>query len=170
MLLLLHTGGGILLLHDLVLGVPTGILEHNGAKLNAVLNQDISCTLEADLLGLIPLPNTHKVGNCFLNLAFILAKRQISMTWKSAGGLAIAGREAAVMEWAWVEYQMLYKEEAQEYKGDRWLPYGWRCRICLTNLEDIILLYQKEQDAGVRVARLFECAWGQPGPTREYYS
>ncbi|KAJ1112754.1 hypothetical protein NDU88_001015 [Pleurodeles waltl] len=58
-------------------------------RLNNALHRHLDTNMETCLLGLFGRPRPKKAGNGFIDLALTLAKRRISMSWKSAEGPCI---------------------------------------------------------------------------------
>ena len=59
-----------------------------------------------------------------MDLALVLAKRQLSMSWKNSRGPGVARWEADVKAWAQAEEQALRREEA---RGLRRTPIAPQC-------------------------------------------
>ncbi|KAJ1090471.1 hypothetical protein NDU88_003603 [Pleurodeles waltl] len=69
--------------------------------------------METCLLGLFGRPRPKKAGDGFIDLALTLAKRRISMSWKSAEGPCIQDWTQDVTRWGRAEVTVLKREESR---------------------------------------------------------
>ena len=82
-------------------------------KIKSTLERDLPCTMRVCILGIFKRSKKHKVRNKFVDLALALAKRRLSIAWKSPTGPEIAKWETDVKCWAGAEEQALRREEAR---------------------------------------------------------
>ena len=82
-------------------------------KIGDTLEREIPCTIAVCLMGAFPRPKKCRVGNKFVDLALVLARRGLSIAWKSPEGPDKVRWEKEVQKWAEAEQQALRKEEAK---------------------------------------------------------
>ena len=81
--------------------------------MHAVIGRRLQSTLEVCILGTFPRPKKCKVGNKFIDLSLALAKRRISMSWKSPLGPDITRWESDVQLWTGAGEQALLREKGK---------------------------------------------------------
>lgn len=83
------------------------------AQVNVTLGRQLTHMVEICLLGLFPRLKAKQVGSRFVDLALVLARRQIARSWKTTTGPSVIVWEKTVDDWARVEERAIQREEAR---------------------------------------------------------
>lgn len=78
--------------------------------INGIILRDILCTPLVCLLGGYTCPKNKKSTTRLTDLGLILAKRELTMHWKSAHGPQIARWRKEIIKWASLENAVLFRE------------------------------------------------------------
>ena len=88
----------------------TGFGEEVVVIINQAMDRALNCSLWDCMLGMFPRPGPKKATNRFIDLALIVATRQITHQWKSKNGPRCEPWKAELKKWVGAESTALHRE------------------------------------------------------------